>query len=108
MTIIYNHLEQINAELGLKGLTLAREFAEAVVKHAKENAPVRTGFLRDSNAYEQSGDTTTVYNSAPYAAAVDLGHTTVSGSHVPANPFFTQAVYQAQDEMPALIRKVFG
>ena len=56
-------------------------------------APVDTGNLRDSIKFVRAtSNTAQIVATADYAAAVDQGHKTRSGSFVPANPFFSSVV----------------
>jgi len=81
-----------------------QEAAINVQAQAKINAPVGTpestgikgyhgGRLRNGMAYQNMGmGHSKAYNDVKYAGYVNDGHHTRSGSFVPANPYFTNAV----------------
>lgn len=73
--------------------------ADAIAYLAQLNAPVRTGRLRDSIHSVPTETGAYIEASAPYAAPVNFGHITASGSFVKANPFFTNAVEQVLPEI---------
>jgi HK97 gp10 family phage protein len=99
----YNHLPAIERQLAQGGITLLNELADSMVRHAQQNAPVRTGYLRDHIHKEGSGDEVSVISEADYSADVNYG--TV---HMPPRPFFSDAVEQARAEVEGLVRKAFG
>jgi hypothetical protein len=78
------------------GLSL---WAQAVITLAQAQCPVETGTLRDSAYSQVEAGGVTLGFSAPYAAYVDQGHHTRSGSWVPANPFFSSAIQALQDQV---------
>jgi HK97 gp10 family phage protein len=98
----YNRLPQIERQLAEGGVTLINELADAMVRHAQENAPVRTGYLRDHIHKDGQGDEVTVVSEATYSAEVNYG--TV---YMPPRPFFTDAVEQARAEVEGLVRQAF-
>lgn len=104
MAIIYNHLPEIDRKLGAQGVTFINEYAASIVEHAKQNAPVRTGYLRDHIHVEREGDeSVAAVSEAPYSEAVNFG----TARRAP-NPFFSLAIQQASEDVEALVRKVFG
>lgn len=63
------------------------------VQEMQDLCPVDTGFLRESIKFvKASQNTAQIKVGADYAAAVDKGHQTASGSVVPANPFFSAVI----------------
>ena len=66
---------------------------------AKARAAVDTGNMRNSIANEPSADGTSLWAHAEYSAFVDLGT-----SRMPAQPFFTPAVTEWGQQMPADIK----
>jgi phage gpG-like protein len=63
---------------------------------AEQYCPVDTGYLRNS-VYSETNRTTgdiEIGATATYAAAIEYGHVTRSGSFVPAQPFIRRAVYE--------------
>ena len=71
---------------------IIQEGAERIADYARMSAPVRTGRLRNSIQSAPNENGATVEATVPYAAPVNYGHVTASGSFVPANPFFTNAI----------------
>jgi len=77
--------------------------ASEIAQLAKTIVPVKTGRLRDSiQAYERV-DGAVVLASAPYAAPVELGHVTHSGSFVFGRRFLSEAACQI---IPAIAAKI--
>jgi hypothetical protein len=69
------------------------ELLPAIASDAKRLAPVDTGELRSKIDYEKLTPTHgRVFANTKYAAAVERGHVTRSGSHVPAQPYLRPAV----------------
>lgn len=100
----FNRLPEIDREMGAQGLTFVNEFADAIVRHAKENAPVRTGYLRDHIHTEQvDGETVAAVSDAEYSGDVNFGT-----MHMPPRPFFGDAVEQARADVEQIVRKAFG
>lgn len=102
---------------GLKRLTAAVEesleraldrVADAVVTDARQRAPVRTGFMRDSTIIIQSGALQrTIHAQAPYSAFVDLGTRFMA-----ARPWFTPAIDQGRsllaEQVAAAVREALA
>lgn len=66
---------------------------KAAVQEMQGLAPVDTGALRDSIKFTGAGQATAkIEVGAEYAAAVDKGHRTRSGSFVEAQPFFSSVI----------------
>jgi hypothetical protein len=62
-------------------------------RQIKQDAPVDTGFMRDEVKVDKPGNNSVrIKANAYYSIFVDKGHRTRSGSHVPANPFFSTEV----------------
>ncbi len=83
----------------------ARAGADVVRTHAKENAPVRTGTLRDNIEMNVKG-TGGVANAdvgptekAFYGRFVEMGHALKGGGHVPAHPFLRPAIDEHGQEI---------
>jgi len=77
-----------------------------MLQYAKNNAPVDTGFLRDSIELEQDDEGVTVYTDAPYAEYLEYGT-----SEMHPQPFMFPALIEPIRTLPAaflsFIRKVF-
>lgn len=62
-------------------------------RQIKQDAPVDTGFMRNEVKVDKPGtNSVRIKANAYYSIFVDKGHRTRSGSHVPANPFFSTEV----------------
>jgi hypothetical protein len=69
--------------------------AKALVPDAQRYAPVDTGKLKAHiDAHKVTETHWRVVANTEYAAAVEEGHTTRSGSHVPAQPYLRPAAYK--------------
>ena len=79
--------------------------AEEIKNIARDLAPVRTGKLRDSIQVYERVDGATVLASAPYAAAVEMGHLTPSGSFVAGQRFLSKAAHQVIPSVAAEIER---
>lgn len=67
----------------------------AIAKDAQRYAPILTGYLRAHIDHRKLSDTHgQVFANAEYAAAVERGHTTRGGTHVPAQPYLRPAAYK--------------
>lgn len=81
-----------------------REVAELIVSEAQSNAPVDTGFLRDSiHVAEESDTSVSVVADAEYAAYVEYGT-----SRMAAQPFFEPAVENARAEIEQRLRDILS
>lgn len=86
-------------------------------RQIKQDAPVDTGFMRNEVKVDKPGtNSVRIKANAYYSIFVDKGHRTRSGSHVPANPFFSTEVdkmkggavkAQVDAEILAFINSVF-
>jgi phage gpG-like protein len=107
-----NGLSGLAAELQRKNEQFVQVSAEAMKDKLAENIRamnlVVTGNLLASQKKEGSGAEASARSEADYSAAVNFGHTTASGSFVPARPFFTQAVDEVRTEMPRKAKEVFN
>lgn len=71
----------------------AEMVAKAIVPDAKRYAPVDTGELKSHiDAHEVTKTHWRVVANTEYAAAVEAGHTTKSGTHVAAQPYLRPAL----------------
>lgn len=89
-----------------------RELADDIVVRAKANVDVKDGVMRDALGVEEGADKDGKYidvgvvlhpdlppgHAAPqdYDLALELGHITPTGHHVPAHPFFRPAISTAE------------
>jgi hypothetical protein len=79
---------------GLSGEMLEK-VAKAIVPDAARYAPVDTGELKSRiSAHKVTDKHWQVVADTDYAAAVEEGHVTRSGSHVPAQPYLRPAAYK--------------
>ena len=87
----FNHFAEIGARLVAACIAIDQKTAQDVVEIAQGNAPVRTGFLRDSIHTEPGEDefTTNVVAGAYYSIFVELGTRFMA-----AEPFLFPAVEQ--------------
>jgi hypothetical protein len=106
--IRFDRTYEIDQMLGLEGLTLVDQFADAIVQHMIDNSPVRTGFLKSRNHKENDGEGRVAVNDAPYAAANNYGFTAANGRYIPGSHFADRAISQAELDMENLVRRVFG
>ncbi len=67
---LYAQLDKIS---NISQVSPTRAGAEVILQYAQENAPVRTGFLRDSGQITDVDDGAAVEFTAEYAAAVEYG-----------------------------------
>ena len=67
------------------------------LQYAENICPVLTGFLRSRLYVEVQPGQVILGNDADYAAPVELGHHTRSGSYVPAQPFLVPAMVATGD-----------
>jgi hypothetical protein len=69
------------------------KIAASSTRQIKQDAPVDTGFMRNEVKVDKPGNNSVrIKANAYYSIYVDKGHRTRSGSHVPANPFFSTEV----------------
>jgi hypothetical protein len=75
--------------------------AETIATDAVRYAPVLTGFLKTHiDAHRVTPLHWRVVADTEYAAAVEHGHTTRSGTHVPAQPYLRPAAYKSRSGDP--------
>ena len=130
MEVVFNHFPQIGSQLYDALGKVVRKTAFDIRAAAANNAPVDTGFLRNSiyfktvseSSYGAGGgaptkdayllpevktpsDSMTAYAAvgANYAAYVNYGHHTRSGSYVPAQPFWEPAIDAVQPSFEAAL-----
>lgn len=73
----------------------AEQVAKAIVPDAVRYAPVDTGHLKSQiDAHEVTKTHWRVVADTEYAAAVENGHVTSAGTHVPAQPYLRPAAYK--------------
>lgn len=80
---------------GLLGVVMRsfEKIAADSTRTIKQDAPVDTGFMRNEVKVDKPGNNSVrIKANAYYSIFVDKGHRTRSGSHVPANPFFSTEV----------------
>lgn len=97
--LVRNDIPQIIASLEPKAGICAKHAADIIRDDVKERAPVDTGALQAGYYSIQTGPTTAEVRSGDnikYAAFVNYGHHTRSGSWVPAQPHFEPAFDAAQ------------
>jgi len=88
------------------GDTIFEVFDEAAGV-ARQEAPVLTGNLRANIFTEKIGNGAGLHSMAPYSGYVDYGHETRSGSFVPAQPFFSNALaYIYQNLRERIVQKL--
>jgi hypothetical protein len=69
--------------------------AESIATDATRYAPVLTGYLMSRiDAHKVTATHWQVVADTEYAAAVERGHTTHGGTHVPAQPYLRPAAYK--------------
>jgi hypothetical protein len=74
------------------------DIARRSTQNIKQNAPVDTGFMRNSVVMDKPGfNIIRIRANAEYSIYVDKGHETVSGTTVPPNPFFTKEIQRLED-----------
>lgn len=104
-------MREVTAQTQATGAKINEGAARFGVEIARADCPVSDNnesghvHLRDTIRYEvdpKTGAATMVAgdpdNGVTYAADVEFGHHTASGSHVPARLFFTQGVESAREE----------
>jgi HK97 gp10 family phage protein len=97
---IVSKLQNISDSLTRNIGAALREGAQLIVDSAQANAPVDTGFLRDSIQVAEESDTSvTVVAEAEYAAFVEYGTRFMS-----AQPFFEPAIEEAKQQIQQLLR----
>lgn len=76
--------------------------ADAIVADAKQRAPVRTGFMRDSLVIEdaEAPEKRTLHAQAYYSGFVDHGT-----ARAPAQPWFTPAVDQGRQTLAEAVER---
>lgn len=76
-------------------------------KYAKQLCPVDTGRLRNSITHTVLGEEQAVYigTNVEYAAPVEIGHITASGSYVSPKPFLKPALENNRDKYKAIIKQ---
>lgn len=102
--IVYNHFPKIAASLSPKVGVVIAKAARDIEAHAKSNAPVDTGYLRNSITSVQVGPTHwRVLAQAHYALYVEMGTYKMA-----AQPFMGPAVDTVVPTLTAAISKVVG
>lgn len=74
--------------------------AEIIMRYSQGNAPVVTGFLRDSHEVVETGEGAEVRVTAPYAAAVEYGT-----SKMAAQPYLRPAIDTHEKEVVRAMSK---
>lgn len=104
MPVVYNRLPKIAAaarSTAAKAVAKAAFDCEAL---SKFNAPVDTGFLRNSIAAEQQGQLVwRVYANAEYALYVEVGTSRMGGSF-----YLTNALREATKPLNGLARELLS
>ncbi len=85
----------------------ARKAAAFMMARAKFNCPVDTGYLSSTIGTMEGGrpGSQIVIATAHYAAPVEFGHVTQSGSFVPPQPFMRNALAETVMVFPDLARQ---
>ena len=96
----YNEAGGAAAEIGkLCGKTLD-QILPAIAKDAQRYVPILTGYLRAHIGHDKLTPTHgRVFANTEYAAAVERGHTTRGGTHVPGQPYLRPAAYKHRSGM---------
>lgn len=77
-------------------------------EHVRAFTPVDTGLLKSNDLYEMTGpEEGRWYNGTAYSVAVELGHTTESGTYVEGQHYMQHGVDQVTGEGEAIARDVF-
>jgi HK97 gp10 family phage protein len=92
---LYAQLDRIS---DINQVSSIRPGAEVILRHAQENAPVDTGFLRDSGQIVEESDGVAVEFTADYAAAVEYGT-----SKMAAQPYLRPAIDEYEKEILSVV-----
>lgn len=87
LTVLFNRLPTLAAEIKSQGDALVADTAKKIAEDAARRAPVKTGALRDSIHVEGSGSESTVVVGMNYGSYVEYGT-----SRMGAQPFFWPAL----------------
>jgi HK97 gp10 family phage protein len=90
-------LKELTAKLrSIKGIRpqVVRPGADVAVHYAKKNAPVDTGYLRDSGFSRDADYGADIVFGAPYSAYVEMGT-----SRAPAQPYVRPAIDEHEGEI---------
>lgn len=98
-----NRFAEVQAEIEAKASAIPGIWADHVVEYAVEDAPELTGYLKEHIVNVSSGDEGAAESQADYSSAVNFG--TV---HQHAQPYFTNAVEKANNDLPDIIAGEFG
>lgn len=102
--VVFNRFPEIAARFPVQLHNVVVQTTEIVQQIAQSNAPVDTGFLRDSITPTMTDDFTgNVTVGAYYGIYVEMGHHTRSGSYVPPQPFFYPAVEEGRSRFMAAL-----
>lgn len=102
MPLDLNIMEQVGAQIEAQAERVPQMWAERVVEHGQENAPVLTGYLKEHIVDVSAGGEGVAESQAGYSSAVNFG--TI---HQHAQPYFTNAVEQANSELPDMVGEAF-
>lgn len=89
--------EEPSAQIKIEGACaeVVEAIAELTANDAMRYAPVLTGELRSKiDTHKVTALHWRVVANTDYAAAVERGHTTRSGNHVPAQPYLRPAAFK--------------
>jgi hypothetical protein len=108
--ILISNTENVRIAVHNAAASLINHVAHATKDEAIENAPEATGNLKSlievtKEATPEKPDVR-LESGAAYSEEVNFGHHTVSGSFVPANPFFTKAIESASQKAGEVIQEL--
>jgi hypothetical protein len=95
--LILENLALLDGTIVARAHDVLEEGATVGLQVAEDLCPVLTGFLRSRLDVEVEETSMKITNDTSYAAPVELGHVTRSGSFVPAQPFMVPGWIAAGD-----------
>ena len=113
LTVTLKGMDELMQVLGLTEEQIRAQVDQAIQNAgieteagAKQAAPVDTGRLRSSIQYTPDTLACTVGTDVEYAAPVEQGHVTHSGSHVAAQPFLYPAFEVASQHLQEALKEL--
>ncbi len=101
---IFRGLDRLDKNLERQVPSLVKQEATDCLTDAQANAPVESGYMRDSGHVEVIDDQhVEVQFDAPYSEFIEEGHMTVAGTFVPPQPFLMPSF---QNHVKSLLSKL--
>lgn len=105
---VIDNLSAFSAQIQAQAQAALEQAAQMALDTANSLTPVDTGYLLSRNQVEVNPGSVSVSNDAEYAAPVELGHHTRSGSFVPPQHFLMPAFDETSAWLQSTLRAIVG